>query len=197
VGVLRSGKIAAVAKDLDAALLIVLVSLSRLEGVGLVDVITAVLDGAAEELGRDPTRSEVEDSVSRLIALGYARPEGNEVVPSESGVSLVQAARRLPPASRLTRIRDSIERASPSTSASWALPDETWEQATLGSGARQRQSASDRLHIVEGQLRAIELAEDIIRVSRSSADPEAIGLAWSRTRSASARSRPTTSWTPR
>lgn len=168
------------AQDLDAVLLMLLVSMSRADGARVVDVIEALLDGAGEELGRDPTRTEVEDSVARLIGAGYVRADGDRVVPSESGEALVRSSRRLAPESRLRRIREALEDAPPTTPGSWVLPGETWDQGRLAARERHGRRTADRLHIVEGLLRALDLAEDIIRVSRGSVDPDAIRLALAR-----------------
>jgi ParB-like chromosome segregation protein Spo0J len=165
----------AMAADLDAALLMVLVSLSKVDGTGLVDVVEAVVGGAEEQLGRAPTREEFEESVIRLIGLGYVCDLADEIIATESGEALAQSKRRVAPASRLQRICEAMSEAAPSgRPASWVLPRETWERAVVAGGERRGSATSDRLHIIEGLLRGLDLAEDIIRIARDSVDTDEI-----------------------
>jgi hypothetical protein len=162
--------------DLAAALLLVLVSVRGVQGTGLADVLAAVLDGAEDNLGAIPTREQVEEAARRLIRLGYAGGDGDDLVPTKTGQDVVRAARRVAPAARLQRIRQAILEGpeSPDGSRSWELATETWDQARAEGAEMGRRTAADRLHIVEGLLRGIDLAEDIIRVSRASADADEI-----------------------
>jgi hypothetical protein len=116
-----------------------------------------------------PSRSEVEQSGNRLISADLVRVDDGGLSPTGAGVELCRAVRRLQPANRVKKLAERLAE-TPVTNrpVAWQVPDSDWDAAINARTDRQRKRVADRLHILDGLLRAFDMAEHIFRLALSS-----------------------------
>jgi hypothetical protein len=116
-----------------------------------------------------PSRSEVEQSGNRLISGDLVAVDDGGLIPTGAGVELCRSVRRLQPANRVKKLAERLAE-TPMTSrpVAWQVADSDWDAAINVRTDGQRKRVADRLHILDGLLRAFDMAEDIFRLALGS-----------------------------
>jgi hypothetical protein len=115
--------------------------------------------------------SEVERAVHRLVASDLATVVSDRPRITAQGAELRRQHKRSSGKRRLDHIQQGLETiAIPSPQPGWTLPPSAWDAAVDRFRLRQRQRVQSRIEILQGLLRASELAPQIVSLSFGSRD---------------------------